>query len=880
MEKFAHLPSSLRTSDIATGENGTWATLFEEHGIIPDVIRRLPEHILEINRQPIGKVIKTAETVPLDELEQAPKFSWPAQESKLYSLFLLNPDVPSRREAFEAEWQHLTVFNIPDNNIDKGESVIEYSPNYEHQAAKGMQRMVALVFEQTKEIDTGNMVKYYENTQRQGETNRGSFHIKPFVYKTKLKEGAVAGNFFYVSRSNITASSGITTGESSDGEVPQVDTIGIEGARCHTKDDCKTKYLCIDNTCKLSTYKAPKVLEAASVKNISGNDEEELVETEEYSSKEEEIICTTDLECPKSRSKCIDYHCQKECHVDDDCPGGNNCTDDGNCTGSKTGGDKLPEEYESGEDLLDQEEKEVTDAVVTTVETELNTAVTTAPTDVTESDIDVESETFDNDDDDDDEEEDGEGYYDEEKFEEEEYERVGEGDDDVEEEYPGEDEEEAYPGEEDEEESENDEDVKSYEDEEYDDEEENSTLKPEDVTTIVSTIIGSGEGKTESVLSKARELEVEETLEVEADGSISGPEETTTSVEEEQKLTSSKQDEISSFRQKVGVGTTANVLESTKFSEPDNLLGYYKHPKECNHGIVGNCQYLAMWFKEERPNEIRFVIIAKGVNKTSMGFSPTKEFVGSDVVDVTDEMVIQDKHINTKREVLLDDARNLIGAHAEIDDNLLVTTFTKQIETDDTKQDINLGKKGGIYFFIDGPSVGLKRDFVWLPSPIDLSGYYDSRKTEKDKQLFATWPPDEEKDELVFTDNSKTANAKQRKTTRNFRELDTCKQPTSEGSNFLDQSKMSFTSFLTCQNGAATKVECPQNSLFWHVIQCCVPVALFPCKDHCLRLTTPTVDSSHQADYTMDSSSVESFEKEPNDLLMKNTLKFQYYDHY
>jgi hypothetical protein len=45
--------------------------------------------------------IETAASLDVSELAQMPKFRWRADPTKLYSLFMLNPDVPSRREAFE-----------------------------------------------------------------------------------------------------------------------------------------------------------------------------------------------------------------------------------------------------------------------------------------------------------------------------------------------------------------------------------------------------------------------------------------------------------------------------------------------------------------------------------------------------------------------------------------------------------------------------------------------------------------------------------------------------------------------------------------------------------------------------------------------------------
>ena len=59
----------------------------------------------------------------------------------------------------------------------------------------------------------------------------------------------------------------------------------------------------------------------------------------------------------------------------------------------------------------------------------------------------------------------------------------------------------------------------------------------------------------------------------------------------------------------------------------ENLMGYYRYPYDCNYAIVGNCQYVMMWFKTPANDEIRFVIAAKDVDSTEVGFSKTMDVV-------------------------------------------------------------------------------------------------------------------------------------------------------------------------------------------------------------------------------------------------------------
>jgi hypothetical protein len=56
-------------------------------------------------------------------------------------------------------------------------------------------------------------------------------------------------------------------------------------------------------------------------------------------------------------------------------------------------------------------------------------------------------------------------------------------------------------------------------------------------------------------------------------------------------------------------------------------MGYYKYPYSCNYAIVGACKYVVMWFKTPAQDEVRFVIAAKDVESTELGFSKNMDIV-------------------------------------------------------------------------------------------------------------------------------------------------------------------------------------------------------------------------------------------------------------
>ena len=93
---------------------------FEEGGVVPDVIALTPEELLDLS-YPVKGPVKPGDTLTLDQVQEKPTLSWTVDNpTDLFTLYMVNPDVPSREEPSEAEWQHWTVHNIPGNDIAKG----------------------------------------------------------------------------------------------------------------------------------------------------------------------------------------------------------------------------------------------------------------------------------------------------------------------------------------------------------------------------------------------------------------------------------------------------------------------------------------------------------------------------------------------------------------------------------------------------------------------------------------------------------------------------------------------------------------------------------------------------------------------------------------
>ena len=97
-----------------------WKQLFEEHNIVPDVLSEMPSHLLSA-RTFDGEKIIAGHVYNVSQLIKSPQIKFHFDQSKNYTIFILNPDIPSRTNAYEAEWQHAAIFNVPGGRVPGGE---------------------------------------------------------------------------------------------------------------------------------------------------------------------------------------------------------------------------------------------------------------------------------------------------------------------------------------------------------------------------------------------------------------------------------------------------------------------------------------------------------------------------------------------------------------------------------------------------------------------------------------------------------------------------------------------------------------------------------------------------------------------------------------
>lgn len=85
------------------------------------------------------------------EVSSQPNLDWNAKSNTYYTIIMVDPDLPSRRDPKFREWNHWLVVNIHGNDIETGNVLIDYIPPGPPKST-GLHRYVFLVFKQTEKI--------------------------------------------------------------------------------------------------------------------------------------------------------------------------------------------------------------------------------------------------------------------------------------------------------------------------------------------------------------------------------------------------------------------------------------------------------------------------------------------------------------------------------------------------------------------------------------------------------------------------------------------------------------------------------------------------------------------------------------------------------
>lgn len=159
----------------------------EADDIIPQIVSKPPPNALDVAYS-AGKVALGNELTP-SEVNDEPQVKWNAAPEKFYTLILVDPDAPSKKNPTFADVKHWLVANIPGDDVSKGDVIAEYYGSGPPKNT-GLHRYIFLLYEQKEKqvFDEPRSLKL-------SRANRLKWSLKKFVERNGLEE-PFALNYF------------------------------------------------------------------------------------------------------------------------------------------------------------------------------------------------------------------------------------------------------------------------------------------------------------------------------------------------------------------------------------------------------------------------------------------------------------------------------------------------------------------------------------------------------------------------------------------------------------------------------------------------------------------------------------------------------------
>lgn len=161
---------------------------FVKDQVVPDVIDAKPPASIKITYPSNVQVQQGNELTPTN-VKDLPKFEFEAKPDELYTLAMVDPDAPSRKDPQYREILHCLISNIPGNDVAKGETLAEYIGSGPPKDT-GLHRYIFLVYHQKKGRLQSDIK--ISNHSRAG---RIKFSIRKFAKDNELGE-PIAGNYY------------------------------------------------------------------------------------------------------------------------------------------------------------------------------------------------------------------------------------------------------------------------------------------------------------------------------------------------------------------------------------------------------------------------------------------------------------------------------------------------------------------------------------------------------------------------------------------------------------------------------------------------------------------------------------------------------------
>ncbi|CAO3598787.1 unnamed protein product [Absidia cylindrospora] len=164
----------------------------KEAGVIPDVIDEGFQSNILLSVKYGDKDVAIGNHFTTGQTAEAPQVQFiPAEEDAEYSLFLVDPDAPTRSDPKYGPWRHWVAVNIPGSQQDQVTAASSQLTNYIGPApppGSGDHRYIFLLYKQTNKSHPFQSLS-------QSVQDRRSFDFKQYAANNKLE--LVAANFFY-----------------------------------------------------------------------------------------------------------------------------------------------------------------------------------------------------------------------------------------------------------------------------------------------------------------------------------------------------------------------------------------------------------------------------------------------------------------------------------------------------------------------------------------------------------------------------------------------------------------------------------------------------------------------------------------------------------
>ncbi|KAI4492280.1 hypothetical protein M0802_009861 [Mischocyttarus mexicanus] len=174
--------------ETATRLLSSMAGELQKHGVVPDVIDKVPSTLLDVS-YPNNLVIEVGKVVTPTQVKDQPTVKWAGDANTFYTLCMTDPDAPSRKDPKFREWHHWLVGNIPGNDVSKGETLSEYVGSGPPEGTS-LHRYVFLLYKQPKKLTFDE-----KRLTNRSADDRGLFSISKFAKKYNLGD-PIAGNMY------------------------------------------------------------------------------------------------------------------------------------------------------------------------------------------------------------------------------------------------------------------------------------------------------------------------------------------------------------------------------------------------------------------------------------------------------------------------------------------------------------------------------------------------------------------------------------------------------------------------------------------------------------------------------------------------------------